>query len=110
MPTPAGLDTMPGIIVPRKTVGELQKLLEGVDDDVRVEVSDNKIRVAIGNVVLTSKLIDGTFPDYVRVIPQGNDKLMKVDRSDFAGRCRPGIDPLPANAAGQLSWLSATGS
>ncbi len=84
MPTPAGLDTMPGIIVPRKTVGELQKLLEGVDDDVRVEVSDNKIRVAIGNVVLTSKLIDGTFPDYVRVIPQGNDKLMKVDRSDFA--------------------------
>jgi len=84
IPAPAGLDTMPGLIVPRKTVGELQKLLEGSDGDVQVEVSDNKIRVTIGDVILTSKLIDGTFPDYVRVIPKGNDKLMKVDRGEFA--------------------------
>ncbi len=81
---PAGLDTMPGLIVPRKTVGELQKLLESSDTEVFVEVSDNKIRTTIGDVILTSKLIDGTFPDYVRVIPQGNDKLMKVDRGEFA--------------------------
>ncbi len=81
---PAGSESMPGVIVPRKTVGELQKLLEAADDDIRVEVSDNKIRVTIGAVVLTSKLIDGTFPDYVRVIPQGNDKIMKVDRGAFA--------------------------
>ena len=84
IPVPAGLDQMPGIIIPRKTVGELQKLLEGVEGDVSVEVSDNKIRVHIGGVVLTSKLIDGTFPDYVRVIPQGNDKELKVDRGVFA--------------------------
>jgi DNA polymerase-3 subunit beta len=84
IPAPAGLTTMPGLIVPRKTVGELQKLLETSDDEVRVEVSDNKIRVTINDVVLTSKLIDGTFPDYVRVIPNGNDKLMKVDRGEFA--------------------------
>ena len=84
IPAPADIDAMPGLIVPRKTVGELLKLLEGSDDEARVEVSDNKIRVTTGNVILTSKLIDGTFPDYVRVIPQGNDKLMKVDRSEFA--------------------------
>ncbi len=84
IPAPEGSDGMPGIIIPRKTVGELQKLLELASGDVRVEVSDNKIRVTIGDVVLTSKLIDGTFPDYVRVIPQGNDKLMKVDRGEFA--------------------------
>jgi DNA polymerase-3 subunit beta len=84
IPAPAGSEAMPGIIVPRKTVGELQKLLESTSADVRVEVSDNKVRVTIGEVVLTSKLIDGTFPDYVRVIPQGNDKLMKVDRGEFA--------------------------
>jgi DNA polymerase-3 subunit beta len=81
---PAGSEQMPGIIIPRKTVGELQKLLDTAPDDIRVEVSDNKIRTTIGDVVLTSKLIDGTFPDYVRVIPQGNDKVMKVDRGAFA--------------------------
>jgi DNA polymerase-3 subunit beta len=84
IPAPEGVDAMPGVIIPRKTVGELQKLLESSEDDIRVEVSDNKIRVTIGDVVLTSKLIDGTFPDYVRVIPQGNDKLLKVDRGEFA--------------------------
>ena len=84
IPAPSGLDSMPGVIVPRKTVGELQKLLEGTDAEAKVELSDNKIRVTIGDVVLTSKLIDGTFPDYARVIPQGNDKLMKVDRGEFA--------------------------
>ena len=81
---PAGADGMPGIIVPRKTVGEIQKLLEVPDETVTVEISDTKIRISIGAVVLTSKLIDGTFPDYARVIPQGNDKELKVDRASFA--------------------------
>jgi DNA polymerase-3 subunit beta len=85
---PAGAEKMTGVIVPRKAVGEIQKLVEGVDADVDVELSDTKIRVTIpatgGDVVLTSKLIDGTFPDYVRVIPQGNDKVLKVDRGEFA--------------------------
>ena len=85
IPAPEGSESCPGVIVPRKTVGEIQKLVEEPDADITVEVSDTKIRVTLGSVILTSKLIDGTFPDYARVIPQGNDKVLKVDRGDFAG-------------------------
>lgn len=92
---PHGAEEMPGIIVPRKTVGEIQKLTDGPDAKVTVELSDSKIRLTFAEepkegeaapigIVLTSKLIDGTFPDYGRVIPQGNDKLMRVDRGEFA--------------------------
>jgi DNA polymerase-3 subunit beta len=81
---PEGAGEMPGIIVPRKTVGELQKLAEIADGDVTIEVSDTKIRTTIGPIVLTSKLIDGTFPPYERVIPQANDKVLKVDRGEFS--------------------------
>ncbi|MCB8838406.1 DNA polymerase III subunit beta [Aurantimonas sp. VKM B-3413] len=86
MDAPAGSEGMPGIIVPRKTVGEVQKLLGDCADDaeVKVELSDSKIRFTIGDVVMTSKLIDGTFPDYQRVIPQNNDKALTLDRQDFA--------------------------
>ncbi len=80
---PAGAEGMPGVIVPRKTVGELQKLVDDPDVAVQVELSDSKIRFNIGGVVLTSKLIDGTFPDYQRVIPTGNDKELSVDRATF---------------------------
>jgi DNA polymerase-3 subunit beta len=83
-PLPAGAKDMPGVIVPRKTVAELAKLAEGGDGDVRIELSPSKIRVSTARVVLTSKLIDGTFPDYERVIPQGNDKTMEVDNHAFA--------------------------
>ena len=81
---PAGAEDMPGIIIPRKTVSELQKLVEDPDTAIEVDVSDSKIRVQIGAIVLTSKLIDGTFPDYGRVIPQHNDKVLEVDRDTFA--------------------------
>ncbi len=81
---PAGSEGMPGIIVPRKTVSELQKLLDDPDIAVTVELSDTKIRLTIGSIVLTSKLIDGTFPDYQRVIPTGNDKQLVIDRQSFA--------------------------
>jgi DNA polymerase-3 subunit beta len=74
---------MPGIIVPRKTVGEVQRLIEDPDAEVAIELSQTKIRFTIGDVVLTSKLIDGTFPDYGRVIPAGNDKTLIVDKPDF---------------------------
>ena len=83
-PAPEGSVGMPGIIVPRKTVGEVQRLLEDGDADVGIELSDAKIRFSVGDLVLTSKLIDGTFPDYGRVIPQGNDKELKVDKAEFA--------------------------
>jgi DNA polymerase-3 subunit beta len=81
---PAGASGMPGIIVPKKTVAEVQKLLEGADGDVEVEVSDTKIRFTLNGVVLLSKLIEGTFPDYDRVTPKNNDKSMNVDRAAFA--------------------------
>jgi len=83
-PAPAGAVGMPGIIVPRKTVAELQKLLSEADARVGIEISSVKMRVSVGSVVLTSKLIDGTFPDYTRVIPQRNDKMLVVEREEFA--------------------------
>jgi DNA polymerase-3 subunit beta len=83
LPLPEGAAGMPGIIVPRKTVGEVQRLIEGSEGEVSIELSAGKIRFTIGNVVLTSKLIDGTFPDYGRVIPLNNDKNLIVDKKDF---------------------------
>jgi DNA polymerase III subunit beta len=83
LPAPAGAAGMPGVIVPRKTVGEIQRLIEDAEAEITVELSQTKIRFTLGEVVLTSKLIDGTFPDYARVIPLGNDKELTVDKPDF---------------------------
>ena len=83
LPAPEGAVGMPGIIIPRKAVGEVQRLIEDSEAEVKVELSATKIRFTIGDVVLTSKLIDGTFPDYARVIPVGNDKSLIVDKKDF---------------------------
>jgi DNA polymerase-3 subunit beta len=83
LPLPDGAAGMPGVIIPRKTVNEVQRLIETGEGEVRLELSAGKIRFTIGNVVLTSKLIDGTFPDYGRVIPQNNDKELVVDKKDF---------------------------
>jgi DNA polymerase-3 subunit beta len=83
IPLPKGAAGMPGIIVPRKTVNEVQRLIEDAEAEISVELSQGKIRFTIGDVVLTSKLIDGTFPDYARVIPSGNDKELVVDKKEF---------------------------
>jgi DNA polymerase-3 subunit beta len=83
-PLPDGASGMPGVIVPRKTINELRKLAEEVQDEIAVALSDTKIRFTLGPVQLTSKLIDGTFPEYERVIPRGNDKVLKVSKKDFA--------------------------
>jgi len=80
---PEGAQGMPDIIVPRKCIGELRKLLDEVDGSVAVSLSGSKIRFTLGHAVLTSKLIDGTFPDYSRVIPTGNDKLLTIDPKSF---------------------------
>ena len=84
---PDGAEGMPDVIVPRKAVAELRKLLEeALDGSVQIELSASKIRFTLGGeggVVLTSKLIDGTFPDYSRVIPTGNDKLLRLDPKSF---------------------------
>ncbi|WP_322965246.1 DNA polymerase III subunit beta [Sphingomonas fuzhouensis] len=80
---PNGAEGMPDVIVPRKCVGELRKLLDEVDGSVGVSLSGTKIRFDLGQAILTSKLIDGTFPDYSRVIPTANDKILKLDPKAF---------------------------
>jgi DNA polymerase-3 subunit beta len=84
VPLPDGAGTMPGVIVPRKTVAELRKLIEESAVEVTVSLSETKIRFGFGDALLTSKLIDGTFPDYERVIPADNDKFLDVDCKLFA--------------------------
>jgi len=83
-PLPEGAENAPGVIVPRKTVGELRKLLEDDETTIAVSVSETKIRFATPEVTLTSKVIDGTFPDYSRVIPQANPRKLIVDAAEFA--------------------------
>jgi len=83
MPAPSGSAGMPGVIVPRKTVGEIQKLVEDPSAEVSISLSDTKIQLSIGDLVLTSKLIDGTFPDYERVIPKANEKVLTLDKAEF---------------------------
>ncbi len=81
---PSGSEGMPGIIVPRKAVGEILKLVDDPEATALIDLSDSKIRVTVGEVILTSKLIDGTFPDYNRVIPAANDKALVMDRQTFS--------------------------
>ena len=85
MDLPNGAKGLPGIIVPRKTVAEIRRLIDGSDAAVNISVSEAKIRFSVGSAVLTSKLIDGSFPDYERVIPKGNDKELTIDNKIFAG-------------------------
>ena len=83
-PLPEGAEAMPGVIVPRKTVAELKKLLDDDEAEIAVSVSETKVRFANPTITLTSKVIDGTFPDYTRVIPRGNTRRLEVDAADFA--------------------------
>ncbi len=84
LPLPSGADELPGIIIPKKTVGELKKLLAEYVGDVAISASENKIRFSIGQAVIVSKLIDGKFPDYERVIPHNNDRILEVNASVFS--------------------------
>jgi len=83
-PLPEGAAGMPGVIVPRKTVNELRKLLGDDEAQIAVSVSETKVRFATPAIMLTSKVIDGTFPDYTRVIPTGNTRRLEVDATEFA--------------------------
>ena len=83
-PAPEGADGMPGVIIPRKTIAELRKLLDEDGGEIEIGLSDTRIQFKSGSVTLTSKLIDGTFPEYERVIPRDNNKVMRVGKKDFA--------------------------
>ena len=84
MPAPEGAAGGPGVIVPRKTIDQVRRLLDAGSGPVEVQVSPQKIRFEFGAASLTSKVIDGAFPDYVRVIPKGNDRQADIDNSVFA--------------------------
>lgn len=81
---PEGAKDIPGVIVPRKTVAELRRLLEDADGAIEIGLSDTKVQFSFNSVELTSKLIDGSFPDYQRVIPTANDKVLTLDAKDFS--------------------------
>lgn len=84
MIAPAGADGLPGVIVPRKTIDEIAKMVDKGDDPVAIEVSAVRIRLARGDATIDSKLIDGAFPDYQRVIPAAGDKLAVLDSDALA--------------------------
>jgi DNA polymerase-3 subunit beta len=84
MPAPASVGAMAGIILPRKAVAEIRKLLDETNADITIALSASKAKISFENIVITSKLIDGTFPDYERVIPTGNDKVLELDAKILA--------------------------
>ena len=94
MPAPEGAAGLPGVIVPRKTVAEARRLLDDAGENVEVRISAAKVRFEFAGggadggegrgATLTSKVIDGAFPDYVRVIPRDNSKLVQLDTKLFA--------------------------
>ena len=89
-----GIQTKRQIIVPRKGVQELQRLLEGGDRELELEVGRNHLRVKRDDVTFTSKLIDGRFPDYEAVIPIGADREVQArPRSAARGAAARG-DPV----------------
>ena len=83
MPVPDGAVGMPGVIIPRKTVAEVRKVIDETSEDVLLAISETQIRFSVGPALITSKLIDGTFPDYERVIPENNDNQLDVVCRDF---------------------------
>jgi DNA polymerase-3 subunit beta len=81
---PEGAKGLSGIIIPRKAVGEMRRLLDDAPEVVTVSASTNKIGIEVGPATLTSKLIEGSFPNYARVIPRDNKRVLKVVNRDFA--------------------------
>lgn len=81
------IDLNPGetrqVIIPRKAVNEISRLLDESNDDIKISLSENHIRIAFPSVIFTSKLIDGKFPDYQQVIPQACDNEVKSPRDNL---------------------------
>ena len=77
------VNQMSGVIIPKKTIYELSKLLSEIDDDIKISLSPNKIIFIINDIIFISKLIDGSFPDYKRVIPDDNKSILKINRNNL---------------------------
>lgn len=83
-PMPGGASGMPEVIIPRKTINELSKLLDDQGGDVKVSLSHTQITFVFGSVLLASRLIDGSFPDYESVIPNDNTSKLIINTQVFA--------------------------
>ena len=103
IPLPQGAEEITGIIIPKKTVFELRKVLDDADGDVSVSLNENKIKFSFNNLKIISKVIDGTFPDYTKVIPQNNDKKFKTNNSEL----KNAIDRVSAVAINEESKSKA---
>jgi DNA polymerase-3 subunit beta len=75
------------VIVPRKGVIELMRMLDGGDNPLTVQIGSNNIRAHVGDFIFTSKLVDGRFPDYRRVLPKNPDKHLDAGCDIQAGFC-----------------------
>ena len=103
IPLPQGAEDITGIIIPKKTIYELRKVLDDANGDVSVSLNENKIKFSFNDLKVVSKVIDGTFPDYTKVIPQKNDKNFKTNNNDL----KNAIDRVSAVAANEESKSKA---
>ena len=103
IPLPQGAEDITGVIIPKKTIYELRKVLDDANGDVSVSLNENKIKFSFNDLKVVSKVIDGTFPDYTKVIPQKNDKNFKTNNSDL----KNAIDRVSAVAANEESKSKA---
>lgn len=107
MPAPEGAEGAPSVILPRKTVGEVTKILDAAKEDVLVELNESKIRFTVGDTVILSKLVEGSYPDYLRVTPQNNDKILTVPRKALAGAVDR-VSTIASERGGKAVKLSLT--
>ena len=103
IPLTQGAEDITGIIIPKKTIYELRKVLDDANGDVSVSLNENKIKFSFNDLKVVSKVIDGTFPDYTKVIPQKNDKNFKTNNGDL----KTAIDRVSAVAANEESKSKA---
>ena len=103
IPLPQGAEDITGIIIPKKTIFELRKVLDDANGDVSISLNENKIKFTFNDLKIISKVIDGTFPDYTKVIPQNNNKNFKTNNNEL----KNAIDRVSAVAANEESKSKA---
>ena len=103
IPLPQGADEVSGIIIPKKTIFELRKVLDDADGDISISMNENKIKFTFNKLVIISKVIDGTFPDYTKVIPNNNDKQFQTNNYEL----KSAIDRVSAVAINEDSKSKA---
>ena len=83
IPLPQGAKDMNGIIIPKKMIQELRRVLDDATGAINIELNENKIKFSFNSMEIISKVIDGTFPDYTKVIPQSNDKVISTNNDEL---------------------------